>query len=72
MTRDEFIEKWRGELKGYWAEDASRVFWARFYSMGVSERQRMSEDFVQIIEGGLAQCSFRIAKRAQYSGDFNV
>lgn len=65
MTSAEFVEKWKGDLVGYWATDASTVFWARSFRMPSDQLTEMSRDFMSTIsDEHQASCCIRAARRA--------
>jgi hypothetical protein len=47
MTEQQFKDKYIGNLDGWWAEDCSRIFWARSYKMPVTDLIEMSVDFLK-------------------------
>ena len=47
MTDQQFIDTWRGEVTGWWAENGPRpLFWARAYNMDPHDLVEMSGDFL--------------------------
>lgn len=57
MTEQEFIEKWKGNIKGTWAEDADRLYWARSYEMHPNKFVEMSQDYISVPLYNRAPCS---------------
>ena len=57
MTEQVFIDKWRGNEKGMWAESACALFWARVYGMEAYLAYELARDYMSVPLNNRAPCS---------------